>query len=396
MTSNNSNSSNNPFGAARPREAVLASLGVDHRESDRKVDEKAFYHHPHQYHQDTKPAYVHQTPYFHQSFDKDDDDWTHDTASITTIHSHHTAPGDVSGGDPYMLMHHTANLVTQNHPTTPAVPAKPPFTTTHTNPKKKKIDPFGSARPREVVLANKGIDYRRVDKLVDRKIAAERLTPEQDAEAEIIRLALTKAEDSYWDANEQELPEEELRLEMESKRKELHDLLEKFQEMNLQKQKREESSASRKEATKDGVDDNEKAKYNFQGRTRGYQETSYRRSSPSPNEKREEYHGGDARRYNNAEHPSHASQNRDGDEEGGCIRPRYESSRYNSCNYTGGRGYHHQGGRGRGGRGRRGGGRGSRGQGGYVGHGVSYGRRYYDHDEYKHRCERTEHWALMD
>ena len=84
MTSNNSNSSNNPFGAARPREAVLASLGVDHRESDRKVDEKAFYHHPHQYHQDTKPAYVHQTPYFHQSFDKDDDDWTHDTASITT------------------------------------------------------------------------------------------------------------------------------------------------------------------------------------------------------------------------------------------------------------------------------------------------------------------------
>lgn len=37
---------------------------------------------------------------------------------------------------------------------------------------------------------------------------------------------------------------------MESKRKELHDLLEKFQEMNLQKKKREESSASGKEATK--------------------------------------------------------------------------------------------------------------------------------------------------
>ena len=228
MTSNNTNSNSNPFGAARPREAVLASRDVDHREFDRKVDEKAIYHPPHRYHQDTKPDYLHQSPRRHQSFDKDNDDWTHDTASITTIHSHHTTLGDVSGDDPYVHVHHpsprqtsrhhnsasggpfgaarpreevlsdkgidarafdveldrrveeeqkavhTTNLFTLNHPTTPAAPAKN---------KKKKINPFGDARPREVVLANKGVDYRRVDKLVDRKIAAERLTPEQDAEA---------------------------------------------------------------------------------------------------------------------------------------------------------------------------------------------------------------------
>ena len=328
----------------------------------------------------------------------------------------------------------TENLVALNHPREPdkstnacsKAPAQKP---------KKKINPFGDAKPREVVLANKGVDYRSVDKRLDRKIAAEHLTPEQEAEAEIIRLALIQAEDAYWDANEKEIPEEALRLEMEAKRKELHDLLERFQEINLKK-KREDSSSSiststsrckagnqedqqlledegssldRVELDKEEEESNEtsrddapdeKVEYHFQGRTSEHhdRETSYQeRDQSSSYQSRQEYHGGDARRYSNVERPWYANRSRyaDGGDE---IR---------SGHHRGGRGGgYYRGGWGRGGRGRRYGSRGDGGSddrysrggyAGYGGHSRSHGRQYDDNnDEYEHRSQRREHWALMD
>lgn len=556
-----SNARVNPFGEAKPREAVLASKGVDYRAIDSKLDEKAGHgddaaemyqprhhqrqpqrqhhneYHPHHHHRrgeyhpqsvacatsshsggrgggggrltpsqaihPAPPAHRHCYSHYSQysprghrySFDKDDDafnddDYMHETASVTTIHSHdlshhtctpHSSPsanpfGDARPREEVLadkcidakemdtkidqqvlekeVAIHTENLVALNHPG--EEPAK--FTSTSTfattsaqsstKKKKKKINPFGDAKPREVVLANKGVDYRTVDKILDRKIAAEHLTPEQDAEAEVIRLALTQAEDAYWDANEKELPEEELRLDMEAKRKELHDLLEKFQEINLKK-KREGSSSSPStststststdeadnqgddeeelgkdgsstraepskekkgsadnETTREGTND-EKVEYHFQGRTDEYHDrkatyqrkdrSSSNRPSSSPRnqgQSRNEYHGGDARRYSNVERPWYASRNRyaDGDE---------SRSGYTYSGNEGRGGAYYRGGRGRGGRGRRYGepdgrysGRGGRA--GYGGHSRSHERRFDDNDEYDRSSQKREHWALMD
>ena len=554
MTTNNTSSSTstrrvNPFGDAKPREAVLASKGVDYRTIDTRLDEKAkteqqhgdtataaaaaaaeSYHEPQRYHNEyhfhrdrgeyhsqsmngggeggrgrLTPSqaihppsahhahyyshYSHNSPRHHRySFDKDnndndDDEYTHETASVSTIHSHlshhtctpHSSPsanpfGDARPREEVLadkgidakevdskieqqvlekeVAIHTENLVALNHPGGPArststspYATKTAQTQNPTKQKKKKINPFGDAKPREIVLANKGVDYRNVDKILDRKIAAEHLTPEQDAEAESIRLALSKAEDAYWDANEKELPEEDLRLDMEAKRKELHDLLEKFQEINLRKKREESSSSSTSTSTgkvdkkegsstraeqskekKECVDNEtaregtngEKVEYHFQGRTGGYHDrpttyqqqdrrSSYRRSSPplrNQSQSHEEYHGGDARRYTNVERPWYASQNRntDGDESRSDYTYRGSGAR--------GDGYY-RGGRGRGGRGRRYGGRGGGGPGGrhshgrdghagYGGHSRSHGRKYDDNDEYDNRSQRREHWALMD
>ena len=516
MTTNNNSSSTgtrrvNPFGEAKPREAVLASKGVDYRAIDTRLDEKAKteqqhgddtataaggrgrltpsqaihpappVHHAHYY-----SHYSHYSPRHHRySFDKDnndndDDDYTHETASVTTIHSHlshhtctpHSSPsanpfGDARPREEVLadkgidakemdtkieqqvlekeVAIHTENLVALNHPGEPAkstttctspYATKPAQNQNPTTQKKKKINPFGDAKPREIVLANKGVDYRNVDKILDRKIAAEHLTPEQDAEAEIIRLALTQAEDAFWEANEKELPEEELRLDMEAKRKELHDLLEKFQEINLRKKREESSSSSTSaptsaststdnvdnkeasttraepskgkkecvddEATGEGTND-EKVEYHFQGRTGGYHDrpttyqqqdrsSSYYRSSPPRNQSqsREEYHGGDARRYGNVERPWYASRNRyvDGDE---------SRSGYTYSGSGGRGGGYYRGGKGRGGRGRCYGGRGGRGSGGRLSHGRGGYAGYGGYSrEYDYRSQRREHWALMD
>ena len=545
--------STNPFGAAKPRETVLASKGVDYREFDRKLDEKASaghqcdnldeengrlrhhsrrdshrgehmhhqprcvhsfrerirpnHQHPYICHESTNkrsncgddsgncggggrltpsqaihppPSHSQHSPRQHhrQFFDKEDDEWTHDTASVTTIHSHHTTLSGVAGvggGSTHKGHHHspgtnpfgaarpreevlsdkgidarvidaeidkvvqTQNLVALNHPgesaeNTNTVPSDKHTTISTVSTRiqqKKKIDPFGEAKPREVVLASKGVDYRTVDKLVDRKMAAEHLTPEQEAEAEIIRLKLTQAENAYWGANENELPEEELRLDMETKRKELHDLLFKFQEMNLSCQgvdggfsakaelSRKEQGSVKAKAVKDEAND-QKVEYHFQGRDRENDQredrsSSYRQRSPPRNQRREEYHGGDARRYNYVERPWYASQKRYGDGENDYSQPKHGHGRIRSGYDGRGRGNGGGGGGGgyyRGGRGRRygrGGGptcdRYSRGSGlggdaGYGDHSRSYGRRFDDNDDDGRgdgRCsEGREHWALVD
>mmetsp|Transcript_12773 Transcript_12773/g.19037 ORF Transcript_12773/g.19037 Transcript_12773/m.19037 type:complete len:284 (-) Transcript_12773:141-992(-) len=92
---------------------------------------------------------------------------------------------------------------------------------------------FGAAKPREAVLASKGIDPTLVDKRVERKASVARLTAEQDRQVEGLRKELTEVEEKLREANEQELPEEEYRVAAEEKREELNKLMKEFAEMNL-------------------------------------------------------------------------------------------------------------------------------------------------------------------
>lgn len=92
---------------------------------------------------------------------------------------------------------------------------------------------FGAAKPREAVLASKGIDPTLVDKRVERKASVARLTAEQDRQVEALRKELTEVEEKLREANEQELPEEEYRVAAEEKRQELNKLMKEFAELNL-------------------------------------------------------------------------------------------------------------------------------------------------------------------
>lgn len=96
-----------------------------------------------------------------------------------------------------------------------------------------KGDPFGNAVPREQVLQSRGIDPALMDKRIDDKIRlSHNFTAQQDIELESVRGELAKLQADWTDAKEKELPEEELRLKVEAKRSELHDLMEKFSKMN--------------------------------------------------------------------------------------------------------------------------------------------------------------------
>ncbi|KAL3816073.1 hypothetical protein ACHAXA_009711 [Cyclostephanos tholiformis] len=96
-----------------------------------------------------------------------------------------------------------------------------------------KSNPFGAAKPREEVLASKGIDASLVDMRVERKASVARLTAEQDRRVEALRKELTDVEERLREANEMELPEEDLRVESESKRDELNALIASFHEVNF-------------------------------------------------------------------------------------------------------------------------------------------------------------------
>lgn len=96
-----------------------------------------------------------------------------------------------------------------------------------------KSNPFGAAKPREEVLASKGIDATLVDKRVERKASVPRLTAEQDKQVETLRAELTETEEKLREANEMELPEEDLRVAAEAKREELNELVKGFNEMNV-------------------------------------------------------------------------------------------------------------------------------------------------------------------
>merc|ERR1719221_2446798 len=81
-----------------------------------------------------------------------------------------------------------------------------------------KSNPFGAAKPREQVLASKGIDAKQVDQRVERKAHRTKLTADQDKQDEELRLELTNIELKLREANEMELPEEEFRVAAEAKR----------------------------------------------------------------------------------------------------------------------------------------------------------------------------------
>lgn len=117
-----------------------------------------------------------------------------------------------------------------------------------------KSNPFGAAKPREQVLASKGIDASLVDKRVERKASVPRLSAEQDKQVEDLRSELTDIEEKLREANEMELPEEDFRIAAEGKREELNVLVKGFHELNLKErnarpaERMERSSASGKGA----------------------------------------------------------------------------------------------------------------------------------------------------
>ena len=101
----------------------------------------------------------------------------------------------------------------------------------------RSSNPFGAAKPREEILAKRGVDVRLVDERVEKKATVAHLSREQDEEVEAVRQELTRAEENLRDANEKELPEETFRVLCEEKRKELNELVAKFAEVNLKKEK---------------------------------------------------------------------------------------------------------------------------------------------------------------
>ena len=93
-------------------------------------------------------------------------------------------------------------------------------------------NPFGAAKPREEVLAKKGIDAKLVDARIEKKVTPVRLTKDQEEEVEALRQELTVVEAELREANEKELPEESLRVQAEAKRQLLNDLVAKFADLN--------------------------------------------------------------------------------------------------------------------------------------------------------------------
>lgn len=210
-----------PFGNARPREEVLAGKGVDAKAVDERIDRRACGDEEHVFsgHCDNK----------HDG---------HDNGRFTIT----AAPGETRRRRRHGTKNVSHNKNPNYHPAAvlkPKASLRPSLPARANKPKAAKVNPFGDARPREEVLAKHGVDYRNVDRRVDRKIEAEHLTEEQEAQAEVIRLELSKAEAVYWDANENEMPEKALQLAMEQKRRELHDLLEHFQENNLRERQQQ-------------------------------------------------------------------------------------------------------------------------------------------------------------
>lgn len=95
-----------------------------------------------------------------------------------------------------------------------------------------KSNPFGAAKPREEVLAGRGIDVRLADERIQKKASNVHFNQKQETWLETVRAELTVAEENLREANENEMPEEVFRVIVEQKRKELNNLLEKFKEAN--------------------------------------------------------------------------------------------------------------------------------------------------------------------
>ena len=84
---------------------------------------------------------------------------------------------------------------------------------------------FGAAKPREEVLAKKGVDAKQVDARIEKKVTPVRISKEQEEEVDILRKELTTIETKLREANEMEQPEEALGVQAESKRNDAKALL---------------------------------------------------------------------------------------------------------------------------------------------------------------------------
>ena len=147
-------------------------------------------------------------------------------------------------------MSHPTDLIASPPPLPPSLPSD--------KASKTRVNPFGNARPREEILARKGIDVKALDRRIEikahvvhytrvsfmkRKHTQARIyinsflsiyTIPQDQEAALnhIRAQLQQAEELWKHANENELPEERYRLLAEQKRKELSLLMQTFRDEN--------------------------------------------------------------------------------------------------------------------------------------------------------------------
>lgn len=94
-------------------------------------------------------------------------------------------------------------------------------------------DLFGGGKPREEVLAQRGVDASALDKRIEHQVKAHHYTPEQEKKIERVRAELTEAEGHLREANEKELPEEEYRVQVEDKRRTLHSLMQEFDKVSI-------------------------------------------------------------------------------------------------------------------------------------------------------------------
>lgn len=93
-------------------------------------------------------------------------------------------------------------------------------------------NPFGSAKPREEVLANKGIDAKLIDERIQKKASVLHLTRDQELQVTTLQKELDQIQKTRREANEKELPEEQYRIEEEKKKKELNELMKEFSDTN--------------------------------------------------------------------------------------------------------------------------------------------------------------------
>jgi hypothetical protein len=97
----------------------------------------------------------------------------------------------------------------------------------------KNTNPFGLAKPREEVLQQRGVDPAEQNSRFDKKAERPRYTQDQQDEIDKIQNELTIIMTDRREANEMELPEETYRVAEDAKRKELNDVIEKFNQVNL-------------------------------------------------------------------------------------------------------------------------------------------------------------------
>jgi hypothetical protein len=140
----------------------------------------------------------------------------------------------------------------------------------------KKENPFGSATPREEVLARKGIDFHVIDDRIQKKSCVAHFSRDQEFQLRKLQDDLEMAEEKWRVANEKELPEEQWRLLVEKKRRALNDRMEQYKEENkgryVEDERRRFERPSERRRRRYDKHRNDEGYYQSKG---GYYEDSY-------------------------------------------------------------------------------------------------------------------------